>query len=258
MRRISRGTLAQGAATATVLVAGIVLTATGGGAAVAATHRTPARHVAASTPVAPAAPATAAKPSHHRPAPQLRHPAHESWSKLLASTPHGWSVIHGPSPLSRKTLSAGFKMPSVVSRDLRFNGYRRGVIKAVRGAKVGRVEQLWQFGRPTGAKAWFASYFSSNRPSKHSEFSHMALVGRHGNVAFLSHQVDASGYHFGVGMALEGDIVIHVEVFSIAAVSRNEIATQLRRATRPVARGITAHGFLSGPAVHLHTPSLTT
>jgi hypothetical protein len=177
---------------------------------------------------------------------------------LLASTPDGWSTIHAASPMSRKTLSAGFKVPSMAARDLRFNGYRRGVIKAVRGAKVGSVEQLWQFRRPTGAKAWFASYVSSNQPNKHSEFSHMSVVSRHGSVAFLSHQVDTSGYHFGVGLALEGDIVIHVQVFSTAPVTRTEIATQLQRATRPVARGITAHGFFGAPAVHLHTPSVTT
>lgn len=149
-------------------------------------------------------------------------------------------------------------IPASVRRDLHFNGYRRGVVVGMRGAHVGSVEEIWQFRRPTGAQAWYVTYAASNRPGPNSQFAHSFTLNRRGALGFSSKRVDASGYHFGVGVALVGDMIVHVRVFGTAPVTRREIASQLRRATRPVARGITPVRLPAMPVRHHKSLSVST
>jgi hypothetical protein len=273
MSAITRRTLAQGVATAAVLVSGIVSVATSGGAAAATGAAATAEHPVASHQGGPADPTSHVSnpapdvviPAHRAPkvhvahiAPRhLTHPAHESWSRLLVAPQRGWSVTHAAMTYGVKALSKEFAVHQAASRELRFDGFRRGVVEATTGAHTGIAEELWQFRRPTGAAAWYIGYSVSNRPGPRSIYSHSFAIGRDGDRGFLADHTDASGYHFGVGTALEGDMMIEVRVFGTAQITRTQVTQALRRATRPVARGITVHGLqlTTAPA---GTPSLAT
>jgi hypothetical protein len=177
----------------------------------------------------------------------LKHPAHEPWSRLLARVPQGATITSAATPLSLHDLSRQFVSGSVV-RSLRFDGYRRGVTRVMTIGQLGVVEQIWQFKQPTGAVAWYLAYTRANQPGAGSEFTTSFAVGRGGARGYLARRLDSSGYHFGVGTAIEGDMIVHVRLFSTSMITRGRIKQQLRQATRPVAKGIDDAG-LFGQAV---------
>jgi hypothetical protein len=244
--------------TAAVAITGIVVTSVGTAGPSAVAGRKPAIDaVAAGHPVIPSSGAHIVKPTHRQvkpvPKPQLRHPKHERWSKLLPTTPTGWTVTHAAAPMSIGTLSKEFAAPTTVRSQLHFNGFRRAVMVGVRGGKFGTVEQIWQFRRPTGAAAWFAEYLASNRPSTKTGLKKGFVVGRSA-MGFTAGKVDSIGYHFGVGVALEGDMVVFTRVYSTRHVNRRLVSHQIRRQVRPVGHGITSLGIVT-ELQHLHSPS---
>jgi hypothetical protein len=264
MSRISRRVWAQGVATSAVAITGIVLAATSGAAAsVAAAASSPAvSHLSPAAPtshVGSSTPTRHVRPHHAKPVVHLRHPKHESWTKLLGST-HGWSVTHPASSVSAGSLSKDFRKPSAVRHDLHFNGYRRGVLRATRGSSIGVIEEIWNFRRPTGASAWFATYVASNDPGPKSDITHAVVAGRR-MMVLTAKKTDGTGYHFGEGLALEGDMIVAVRVFSTHGVNRKVITHQLRQAARPVARGIKGTNLTTalGQATHHHkAPAINT
>jgi hypothetical protein len=188
----------------------------------------------------------------------LSHPAHEAWSRLLVHAPQG-AKTQPPTALSLHKVSAEFIKPTAVLHDLRFNGYYRGVARTELVGHQGETEELWQFRQPVGAGVWYRAYTHANQPGPGSEFDHSFDVGRDGRAAYTTSHLDSLGYHFGVGTALEGDIIVHVRLFGTEPVTRAEIMHDLRRAVPPVARGIPlagefAHAVLGGAT----TPSVTT
>jgi hypothetical protein len=281
-----------------VLIAGVVVAATHGSSAAQPRARAAARVTAPATPSAPPAPSTSAtatttaparaKTKHKSPSylhplghvanPKpysvippagsgreevlkvLTHPAHEAWSRLLVAAPAGSRTAQPPMALTGRAVSKEFSKPAPVLRDLRFNGFSRGVIRTVLTGHLGDAEELWQFHRPAGSGAWYLAYLHANQPGPGSEFGHTFAIGRDGARGYTSAHRDKAGYHFGVAVALEGDMMVHLRLFSTAAVTRSEIASALRRALPPVARDIKfagefARGVLndgSGP------PPLTT
>jgi hypothetical protein len=240
MHGVSRRLAAQSVATVAVLVTGAVVGALGGGGTHATAAPKPKRaQPPTSAPVfIPHTKPPLVYPKHHRPKLQLRHPKHESWSKLLAPAPHGWSVIHSAHPIGVRGLSKQFAEPTPVRHDLQFDGYRRGVMRSARGSQFGVIEEIWDFRSPAGASAWFAAYVASNRPgSPKGPFDNDFVVGPRG-MGFTSPKIDASGYHYASGVALEGDMVVHVRVFSTHLVGQSRLKHQLRVASRPVGRGI--------------------
>jgi hypothetical protein len=137
-----------------------------------------------------------------------------------------------------KQVSKDFAQPAPVERQLRFNGYSRGIDRTTLTGHLGDIEQLWQFHRPTGAGEFYLTYLRSNLPGADSEFRHTFAIGHDGARGYTGTHIDTAGYHFGVGVALEGDILVHVRLFSSAPVTRTEIESAMRRALPPVARGI--------------------
>jgi hypothetical protein len=178
----------------------------------------------------------------------FKHPAHEPWSRLLPRVPQGATITTAATPLSLRDLSRQFVSGSVI-HSLRFDGYRRGVTRVMTIGQLGVIGQIWQFKQPTGAVAWYLAYTRANQPGAGSEFTTFFAVGHDGARGYLARRLDSAGYHFGVGIAIEGDMIVHVRLFSTSMITRGQIKQQLRQATRPVAKGI-ANAGLFGQAVN--------
>lgn len=274
MNAINRRTLAQAAVTAGVLVAGIIASTTAGNSPGAATHRAGAAAPAVETSPSAAGSTAATHPSQHasspsylhptghpaNPAPDgvipatgrhaghvvqhLTHPAHEPWSHLLAAAPAGWTTTFTAKPLTPKVLGKGTPNPAMAAKSLRFDGFRRGAVRTVRGSRYGVVEQIWQFRRQSGAQAVFLASAAVARA--HRSSGRVFFIGHHGDFGAVAADLDSTGYHYGIGLALDGDMFVSVRVFGTAPVKRSEITVQLRRAERPVARGISQLGVVAG------------
>jgi hypothetical protein len=150
--------------------------------------------------------------------------------------PPGWAVFAPATSVDVHQASRGYQKPAAVASDLHFDGYSRGVNRGVRGARLGMVEVLSQFRQPSGATAWYDTFLAGNEGPE-TVYSRNFPIGTDGH-GFISKHLDDSGYHYGTGVALVGDIVVHLRLFGTTPVDRAEIVQRLHQAERPVERGI--------------------
>lgn len=174
------------------------------------------------------------------------HPKGVLWDQVLPQVPSGWRITFGPREMTLAQVASGFGSPSKAAADLRFAAFERGVDRTISGTPRGETsaifvnERLYQFGSAGDAAQWFISVADGAQPILGNDITSRTRVRADGGAfVILRRGLYPGGYHVGHAVALEGDMVVTVILYSKPALTVAAVSDQLTRCEQAAGRGIT-------------------